>query len=266
MWGPVNVHIRFRGTIRERSVDPYLALLRWARDKRRVRGVLWDVSSGGGADIPSTDLYLAVKRLAHVKPVVASIGSVAASGGYLATLGARRIYAYRSSIVGSIGVISPHVALRGLLDRLGIEVELLHHGKHKDAYQMIRPLTEEERRKALEAAEPSYRHFVETVALERHRPYEEILPLATGEYWSGEQARHLGLIDAIGDREEALTELSRLSGVPTTRTVQVSPPRGLLQRVLGEPGLALRQAMVQGAREGLEDLLWEGLDSEGAVR
>src|SRR5208282_6718219 len=108
-------HIVFRGTIRERSVEPYVRLLHSLRHRRRVRGVLLDLSSGGGESIASLDFYLAVKRLNEVKPVYATVGSIAASGAYMAALGARRIFAYPESEVGSIGIIFPHFAVRELL-------------------------------------------------------------------------------------------------------------------------------------------------------
>ncbi|HYK94162.1 MAG TPA: signal peptide peptidase SppA, partial [Thermoplasmata archaeon] len=190
-------HVQFHGTIRDRTVEPYIRLLKALRMKRRVRGVLFDISSGGGGDVASTDLFLAVKRLDQVKPVYASIGSIGASGGYMAALGARRVFAYPDSIVGSIGVIFPHFAVRQLLEKVGIEVDLLHQGRHKDAFQGIRPLNEEERTKVMAVAEDSYRSFVQVVAQARRRPYEEIVPLATGEFWSGRRAAELGLVDAL---------------------------------------------------------------------
>jgi protease-4 len=225
-------HIVFRGTIRERSVEPYLRMLRALRTKRRVRGVLLDISSGGGESIASLDFYLAVKRLDQVTPVYASVGSIAASGAYMTALGARRIFAYPESEVGSIGIIFPHFAVRELLRRNGISVELLHIGEHKDAYQGYRPLTDVERAKLLAVAQEGYDEFVQLVAKERKRPIGEIRALATGEFWSGRRALQLGLIDVLGDREEALDALARETGVPVRKTLRLAPPRAFVDRLL----------------------------------
>jgi protease-4 len=248
-------HIQFRGIIRERSVEPFLRLFKTVRERNRFKGVLLDISSGGGADVPSTDFYLAVKRLDQVKPVIATIGSIGASGAYLAATGARKIYAYPDSEVGSIGVVYPHFAAKELLTKLGIELELLHLGRHKDAYQGYRALTDEERTKLLAVAENSYRSFVELVARERKRPVEEILSLATGEFWSGTQALKLGLVDALGDREAALEDLSKLTGVPTKKVIRVTPPRPPLERFLSGGFSALGAAARQGIAESVSDTL-----------
>jgi len=252
--------VSFRGTIRDRSVEPYLRLLKLLRVKRRVKGVLLDLSSGGGEAIASLDFYLAVKRLNELKPVFASIGSIGASGAYMTALGARKVFAYPESHVGSIGVISAHIALRDLLRRLGISVELLHEGVHKDAYQGYRPLTGEEREKLQEVTKVVYDDFVELVARERKRPVEEIRALATGEFWTGSQALKLGLIDGLADREAVLEELARTTGVSSRKTVRVSPPRPFLERLIAGSAGSVGASVVGRFQDALEDAV---LDSEG---
>jgi len=251
--------VAFRGTIRERSVEPYLRLLKALRYKSRYKGVLLDISSGGGEAIASMDFYLAVKRLNEFKPVYASIGSVGASGAYMAALGARKIFAYPESDVGSIGVISAHFAVRDLLRRIGVSVELLHAGEHKDAYQGYRPLTDVERAKLQAITQEGYDVFVRLVAQERKRPVEEILPLATGEFWTGHQALKLGLIDALADREAALEELAHATGVASRRTVRLAPPRPLFDRLFSGSATSLSSGLVERFRDAVEDAI---LDSE----
>lgn len=242
-------------------MEPYVRLLKNLRNRRRVRGVLFDISSGGGESIASMDLYLAVKRLDQVKPVYASIGSLGASGAYMAALGARRVFAYPESGVGSIGVVFPHFAVRDLIRRLGISVELLHAGEHKDAFQGYRPLTDVERAKLQAVVDEGYEQFVGLVARERKRPVEEIRGLATGEFWTGSRALQLGLVDALADRELALEELAHLTGVSSRRTVRIGPPRPFLERVMSGGAGAVVASVSDRAHEMLEDSL---LDLSGS--
>ncbi len=250
-------HIVFRGPIRERTVEPFLRLLGRIKARSRVKGVLFDISSGGGEVVASKDLYLAVRRLNDRVPVIATIGGIGASGGYLAALGARRIYAYPESMVGSIGVIYPHIAARDLVRRLGVSVDLIHAGEHKDAFQGYRPLTEEERRKVQALALEDYERFVTTVAAARKRSLDEIRSIATGEFWSGSRAFDLGLVDALGDREEALFELSRLTGVPVEKTVRLAPPRPFLARLAGAGAFGFAGGLTEQLREIVDESLFE---------
>ena len=137
-------------------------------------------------------------------------------------------------------------------------MELLHAGVHKDAYQGFRPLTEEERAKLQAITQEGYDVFVQLVARERKKSVEEVLPLATGEFWTGSQALKLGLIDALADREGAMEELARLTGVSSRRAVRISPPRPLLDRLLSGPASSLGSGIVGRFQDTLEDLLLEG--------
>ncbi len=256
-------HVTFRGSIRERSAEPFVRLLKALRGRSRIRGVLLDISSGGGESIASMDLYLAVKRLDAIKPVYASIGAIGASGAYLAALGARRIFAYPESEVGSIGVVFPHFAVRDLLRKLGISVDLLHVGEHKDAYQGYRPLTEVERAKILAVARDNYDVFVGVVAQERHQTVEAVRALATGEFWSGRRALELGLVDALGDRELALEELARATGVPSRKTLRLAPPRPFLDRLLAGGASSIAGGMSERLRDAIEESV---LDAGGLGR
>lgn len=251
-------HVVFRGTLRERTVEPFLTLLRSLRDRRRIRGVLFDISSGGGEVTASSDLFRAIQRLDTIKPVVASIGAVGASGAYLAALGARRIVARPESQVGSIGVIYPHLATRELLRRWGIGVEMIHAGRHKDAYQGYRPLDTEEREKLQALVEEGYGAFVRRVSEQRHLSADAARALATGEFWTGASALKLGLIDALGDTESALDDLGRLTGVAPRRTVRLTPPRPLLERLLTPVAQGLGQGAWNHLTESIEDGLLAG--------
>ncbi len=245
--------VQFRGTIRERTVEPYVRLLRALRDRPSVKGLLLDIASGGGESIASMDFYLAVKRLDSVKPVIASIGSMGASGAYMAALGARKIYAYPESAVGSIGVVMPHLAVEELLRRVGISVELVHEGRHKDAFQGLRPLHEEERAKLQAVVHEDYELFVNLVATARRKPVDEIRSLATGEFWTGSRARELGLVDELGDREVALEALAQATGVSAHRAVRFSPPQPFLQRILSGSMESIGAGLLHRLRETVED-------------
>ena len=249
--------VQFRGMIRDRSVEPYVRLLKGLRSRNRVQGVVLDISSGGGEVVASTDFFLAVKRLDQVKPVYASIGSIGASGAYLAALGARRVFAYPESEVGSIGVVFAHLALRDLARRLGVSIELVHEGVHKDAYQGYRPLRDEERAKLQAITHESYEQFVALVARERKRPVEEIRALATGEFWTGTQALQLGLVDALADREVVLEELARLTGVPSRKTVRLAPPRALLDRILMGGSNDVGGGVLGRVHDAIEDAVFD---------
>ena len=196
-----------------RTTD-WIELLHHLRKSRRVPAVVIDIDSPGGSATASDDLFLAIERLDAVKPVVASIRGVGASGSYLAAVGARRILANPNAVVGSIGVISASPHVPRLLERLGVTVSETKAGRLKGAGSPWRDDSDEELAKERQLIDAIYDAFVGRVAKARGLTGERVRELATGEVWLGTEALALGLVDEIGDTERAIEVAAGLAGVP----------------------------------------------------
>ena len=166
---------------------------------KRVKSVLLIIDSPGGSATDSGYLQSSIAKLAETKPVVAFVQGMAASGAYMAASPATKIIAVPSALVGSIGVISVMPILRGLLDRLGINVEVVKSGRLKDMGLFHREPTEEERKKEQELSDEIYNDFVDTVAKFRKLENDHVRNLATGEIFTAKKAMQLGLVDELGD-------------------------------------------------------------------
>jgi protease IV len=206
-------------------------LIRRLRESKRVPAVVLDVDSPGGSATASDDLFLALRRLAERKPLVAAIRGTGASGAYLASVAARTIVAQPHAVVGSIGVISAGPRLARLLDRLGVGISETKAGRLKGMGAPWRDETEEERAKEQDLVDAFYDAFVDRVATGRGIPIERARELATGEVWLGDRARELGLVDEIGDLERAVELASEAAGVPARYAVAANRRR-LIDRVL----------------------------------
>ncbi len=196
-----------------RTTD-WIELLQRVRESKHVPGVVIDIDSPGGSATASDDLFLAVERLDAVKPVVAAIRGVGASGSYLAAVGARRILANPNAVVGSIGVISASPHVPRLLERLGVTVTETKAGRLKGAGSPWRDESDDELSKERQLIDAIYDAFVSRVAKARGLTEERVRELATGEVWLGTEALALGLVDEIGDTERAVEVVAELSGVP----------------------------------------------------
>lgn len=199
------------------SEDRLVASLRAARQDPRVRGVVLHIDSPGGSAVASDHIHHEVTRLAEVKPVVAYLSNVAASGGYYIAVGACSIVAQPQSITGSIGVVSARVAVGPLLARLGISVDVLKRGARADLFSTTRRLEEGERAALEREIDSFYRTFLGVVARGRGRPVEEIEPLAGGRVYTGAEAHARGLVDKLGGFDAALRELRDRIGPPAAR-------------------------------------------------
>ena len=214
--------IRLYGTISggARSAD-WIEIAKELGRRKSVPAVVLDIDSPGGSAAASDYLYLALKRLAEKKPLVAHVRGTGASGSYLAAMAARRIVVAPSSIVGSIGVISAGPRLPKLLDRLGVRVEEHRAGRLKGMGAPWRDETDEEGSREQQLVDAFYERFVDRVVAGRGLERARVLELATGEVWLGSEAVELGLADATGDLDDAIAVAAEMAGVPA----EASPVR-----------------------------------------
>lgn len=191
-----------------------LALEKARRDKA-VKAVLLRIDSPGGGVTASDVLYheiLRFKKETGVK-VVAQLGDVAASGGYYLALAADHIIAHPTSVTGSIGVIFFTADVNGLLHKIGVSVEPVKSGTHKDIGSPFRPMTDEERALLQGMIDEMYTTFVRVVATRPGLDEAKVRALADGRVWTASQARELGLIDEIGYTPDALARVRTLAGL-----------------------------------------------------
>ena len=185
------------------------------RDLPGVKAVVLRVESPGGGVAPSQEIYQEILKFRRDtgKPVVASLGSVAASGGYYVAAATDRIVANPGSLTGSIGVILQIPNLGGLLQKVGIKTTVIKAGEHKDLGSMTRDLTEGERRILQEVMDDVHSQFVEAVAAGRRMDRARVEQLADGRIFSGRQALSIGLVDELGDLPDAIERAGKMVGI-----------------------------------------------------
>ncbi len=200
-----------------------------------VGAVLLRVHSPGGSALASDQVWRALRRLAERKPLLASLGPTAASGGYYVASAASRIWTLPSAWTGSIGVIYGKVDAEGLLRRLGVGVSRQAPGPHAGFTSPFRPFSAEQRRMLKRKIERVYDLFLRRVAEGRDLDLEHVRALAAGRLYTGDEAVRLGLADEVGGLVAALDAARRAGGMPYDAPVRVVPrrPSGLLELLLG---------------------------------
>ena len=232
-----------------RSSGSYLEQLQTAAADPKIKAIILRINSPGGAAAASQELYQTVLRIRQQgKPVIASLGDTAASGGYYAAAAADYIYANGSTITGSIGVIMQTTNLTELYHKLGIDVDVIKSGEFKDIGSSSRPMRDDERELLTDLIMDAWDQFVEDVATARNLPREQLEAVADGRIMTGRQALEAGLVDAIGtleDAEQKALELANITGPYYIQTYQEQP--SLLGRLLSiidslvpQAGLSLR--------------------------
>jgi len=184
-----------------------------------VSAIVVHISSPGGGVAPSQEVYDAIGRAREEKPVVASMGSVAASGGLYIACAADRIVANPGTLTGSIGVIFQYHTAEGFLDKIGVETETVKSGQLKDVGSYSRRMTEDEQQMLQSVVNDTYEQFLEAVAEGRGRTTSEIKPYADGALFTGHQALNYGLVDELGGLHDAVNLAGDLADLDGDLTV-----------------------------------------------
>jgi protease-4 len=231
------------GVLAERSLDSesIVRTLGEYRDDPAVRAVVLRINSPGGVVAPTQEIFTAVRRLREAKkPVVASLGSVAASGGYYVAVAADRIYASPGTLTGSIGVVMQLANLEGLLKKVGVEYVVVKAGAYKDVGNLARAMTPEERRILQNLLDDVYDQFILAVADGRGLEPKDVRAFAEGRIYSGRQAHGLKMVDDLGGLEDAIEAAAKMAGLPPKPKV-VYPRRRFSLRDLLRNELGLGQ-------------------------
>ncbi|MDZ7640616.1 MAG: signal peptide peptidase SppA [Desulfurivibrio sp.] len=222
------------------AADELIAQLNEFGRQDNIKAIILRIDSPGGAVGASQELFTEVQRVNQRKPVVASMGSVAASGGLYAALGAERIIANPGTLTGSIGVIIKFPNLEELFDKIGYRSETIKSGELKASGSPDRPLQPAERRMLQEMVSGVHEQFIEAVADSRGLSKETVRAFADGRIFTGTRARELRLVDQLGNLNDAALLAAQLGGLNPDRVPElIYPPRrefSLLSLLLGSKG------------------------------
>ncbi|TWT47312.1 signal peptide peptidase SppA [Botrimarina hoheduenensis] len=240
-----------------------------ARDKRTVAIVL-RVNSPGGSAVASDLIWQKIQTID--KPVIASMGDVAASGGYYISMGCDHVLAEPTTVTGSIGVVGGKMAVSGMLDKLGVTSDLIARGANSGIFSPMEKFSESERAALVELMDDTYSQFVAKAAAGRHMEETRVRKLGGGRVYTGKQAAELRLIDGLGDLAAAVREAKLRAGLDADAEVRIETypePTDFFESLFGnndaerEVSLGVRQALSLG---GLVPELGEAVQRAGWLR
>ena len=203
---------------------PFVRAMERFRKDKSVKAIVLRIDSPGGSALASDRMWHAIRQLAQEKPVLASIGDVAASGGYYIASASDRIFAHPNSLVGSIGVIGGKFNIQPLTEKIGVSSFVLQRGANAAWSVPVRTLTETERKAVESLLHDTYDRFIERVAIGRDITRQEVEQAAQGRLMTGQEASSLKLVDQLGSLDEALSMAKQAGGLPNDALVEVWPP------------------------------------------
>ncbi len=183
------------------------------RDQSGIKAVVVRINSPGGGVGPSQEIHAELKQLAARKPVIVSMGSVAASGGYYIAVAGKRIFANPGTMTGSIGVIMSFPNYQELMGKVGVSTEVVKSGRFKDIGSATRPFSVAERELLQQMVDDVHQQFVEAVSKGRNIPQDRLKPFVDGRIFSGRQAQAAGLVDELGTFTDAVKYAAKTVGL-----------------------------------------------------
>lgn len=230
------------------------------RDSNGIKAVVLRVDSPGGGVAPSQEIHAELTRLAQEKPLIISMGSVAASGGYYLAVAGERLFANPGTITGSIGVIMSFPNYRELMGKIGVKTEVVKSGQFKDVGSSSRQLTTADRKLLQGMIDDVHAQFVQAISEGRNIPVDRLRPYVDGRILTGKQALAVGLIDELGTLSDAIRYAAEVAGLGEDPALIYPEPerRDLLDRLIQGVanrylGVNLRQEITIGPQ-----YLWNG--------
>ena len=235
--------------------DTFIRYLRKARSDDSIRAIVLRIDSPGGSAIASDIIWREVQLTRAVKPVIASMSDVAASGGYYIAMPAHKIVAEPATLTGSIGVVMMKFVIDGTLKKLGINMEPVTNGRYADLYSPVRPFSPEERARIQQQMQATYDAFVEKAAAGRNTTPEKIDAIGQGRVWTGRQAKQNGLVDELGGLDRALIVAKEQAKIARNAEVElvVYPPKRSLYDSIANPFGGSERAALLSAFLGLNE-------------
>ena len=227
--------IKVKGAIIE--PDRIVSKIQKAKEDKSIKALVLRVDSPGGSVGASQEIYRALEDFkSSGKPLVVSMGNVAASGGYYISAPADLIFANPGTITGSIGVIVQHTEIKDLLEKLGIRTTAIKTGKFKDTLSPFRDLTPEEKEYLQKTIEDAYEQFLQAILKYRSKKISEqkLREIADGRVFTGRVAKELGLVDELGNLQDAINRAKQMAGVPEARVYYMEDGRGFIRKLMEE--------------------------------
>ncbi|MBM3216712.1 signal peptide peptidase SppA [Candidatus Poribacteria bacterium] len=218
------------------GADDIVDALNEAEDDPTVKAVVLRIDSPGGSAQASDMIWRAVKKTSQAKPVVASMGSVAASGGYYVAMAADEVLASEGTITGSVGVFGGKFSFAGLYDKIGVRKTVLKRGENVTIDDEGAPFSDSERERIQALIDDTYREFVTKAADDREKTFAEMDELAQGKVWTGKEALSHGLVDTVGGLSDAFKTAKERAGYsPDTKfeLLELPEPVSLFELLLG---------------------------------